>query len=78
MRFSTPSIPSALLFRQEQYGWTQRQMAKRLGIEESHYNEILKGKRRLPFAAACRAYKIGIPASVLLALKNQRAIEAKS
>lgn len=76
MRFRIPSIPSALAFRQEQYGWTQRVMAKKLGLQNSHYNEILKGKRTLPFRAACRAYKLGVPASVLLALKNCRAVSA--
>ena len=72
LRFRTPSIPSALAFRQEQYGWTQAQMAKKLGIQASHYSEILSGKRKLPYEAACRAFRIGVPATVLLALKNQR------
>jgi antitoxin component HigA of HigAB toxin-antitoxin module len=74
MRFAIPSIPSALAFRQEQYGWTQRQMADKLGLQNSHYNEILKGKRKLPFEAACRAFKLGVPAKVLLALKNRRMV----
>lgn len=72
--FRVPSIPSALKFRQEQYGWTQRKMAKKLGLQNSHYNEILKGKRALPYAAACRAYRLGVPAIVLLTLKNRRSI----
>lgn len=75
-RFRVPSIPSALAFRQEQYGWTQRTMAKKLGLQNSHYNEILKGKRQLPYAAACRAYRLGVPATVLLSLKNRRSIGA--
>lgn len=74
MRFRIPSIPDALAFRQEQYGWTQRKMAEKLGLQNSHYNEILKGKRKLPYEAACRAYKIGVPASVLLALKNRHSV----
>lgn len=73
--FDLPSIPSALAFRQEQYGWTQAQMAKKLGLQNSHYNEILKGKRMLPYKAACLAYKIGVPATVLLSLKNQRRVK---
>lgn len=75
-RFRTPSIPSALAFRQEQYGWTQAKMAKKLGLQNSHYNEILKGKRKLPYTAACRAYRLGVPATVLLSLKNRRSIGA--
>lgn len=74
--FALSSIPSALEFRREAYGWTQTRMAKALGLQRSHYSEIISGKRRLSFRAACRAYKIGVPAAVLLALKNCRAVSA--
>lgn len=72
-RFSLPTIAGALEFRRENYGWTQAVMAKKLGIEPSHYSEIVNGKRKLPYIAACRAFRIGIPAKVLLAVKNHRA-----
>lgn len=60
------NIPSALEFRRDQYGLSQQEMADILGIEASHYSEIIHGKRELPKAAMCRAYDIGVPASVLL------------
>lgn len=61
-----PSIPSALQFRAEQMGWTSSQMAKRLGMQRSHFGEVLNGHRRLPLGATRKAYAIGVPASVLL------------
>jgi transcriptional regulator with XRE-family HTH domain len=76
MRFAIPSIPSALAFRQEAYGWTQAKMAEKLGLQTSHYSEILSGKRKLPYEAACRAFRLGVPAKVLLALKNRRTVAA--
>jgi len=72
VRFATPTIPSALLFRQEEYGWNQAKMARKLGMQTSHYSEVLSGKRRLPYLAACRAFKLGVPAKVLLSITNQR------
>lgn len=77
MKFRTPTISSALAFRQEAYGWTQARMAKALGMTSGHYNEVLKGKRKLPYAAACRAWKIGVPHTVLLDPKNQRAVASQ-
>lgn len=65
-----PSVSEALEFRQREYGWTQRRMAKALGIGHGHYNEVLQGKRALPYAAACRAYGVGVPANILLNLKS--------
>jgi len=70
----TPSVSEALEFRQVEYGWSQRRMAKALGICGSHYNEILQGKRSLPYSAACRAYDIGVPAEILL---NSKSIKPK-
>lgn len=75
MKFKTPTIPSALEFRRHEYGWSQRRMAKALGIQGSHYNEVVKGKRSLPYRAACLAYKIGIPASVLLAVRGDAGVQ---
>ena len=73
--FSIPSIASALEFRREAYGWTATKMAKKLGLQKSHYSEIVHGKRGLPFKAACRAFHIGVPANVLLALKNSKKVQ---
>jgi len=61
-----PSIIEATKFRQEQYGYTQLQMAKALGMTQSHYSEFLSGKIRMPLNARIKACKIGIPAKVLL------------
>jgi transcriptional regulator with XRE-family HTH domain len=69
-------IPQALAYIQKQNAWTQREMAIKLGIQPSHYNEILKGKRMLPFKAACEAYALGVPASVLLQVNNRRTDQA--
>lgn len=65
-----PSVSEALEFRQREYGWSQRRMAKELGIGPGHYNEVLQGKRGLPYHAACRAYQVGVPADVLLNLAS--------
>ena len=64
--FGLPTIPSALEFRREAYEWTATKMADKLGLEKSHYSEIIHGKRKLPFKAARKAYKLGVPAEVLL------------
>jgi transcriptional regulator with XRE-family HTH domain len=61
-----PSVKVAVEFRREQYGWTQAKMALKLGMQKSHYSEFIKGKRKLPFSAIKKAYKLGVPAQVLL------------
>lgn len=65
-RKNIPTIPDALEFRREQYGWTQKFMAEEIGISASHYSEVVSGKRKLSYHAACCAHAIGVPASVLL------------
>ena len=64
--FKLPTIPDALEFRREAYGWTAKQMAEALGIWNTHYSEIVNGKRRLGVMARCKAFEIGVPAEVLL------------
>lgn len=59
-------IADALEFRRDQYGLTQREFAAILGLQNSHYSEIISGKRRLTLGATKRAFAIGIPANVLL------------
>lgn len=61
-----PSIPAALQFRAEQMGWTSSQMAKRLGMQRSHFGEVLNGLRTLPLSATKKAFALGVPASILL------------
>lgn len=61
-----PSVVEAIEFRRHQYGWSKSKMAKALGLRPSHYSEILAYRRRLPINATKKAYKIGIPAKVLL------------
>lgn len=74
--FRLPTVPSALRYRQEEYGWNQSQMADKLGLARSHYSDILLGKRILPYKAACRAYELGVPAAVLLSLENRIRVAA--
>ena len=59
-------IVDALEFRRDQYGLTQREFAAILGLQNSHYSEIINGKRRLTLGATKRAFAIGVPADVLL------------
>lgn len=64
------SVSEAIEFRQREFGWTQARMAKALGLSTGHYSELMRGKRRLPYRAACLAYKLGVPATILLNLKS--------
>lgn len=61
-----PTICEALRFRIEQYGWTDRRFAAEIGMNQSHFSEVMSGKRRLPLNARIKAHKLGVPASVLL------------
>lgn len=61
------TIADALAFRRDQYGLTQGEFAKVLGMQVSHYSEVENGLRPLPIKAARRAYRVGVPAEVLLA-----------
>lgn len=60
------SISSALEFRREQYGLSEREFAYILGLQASHYNEIVHGHRELTKKAMRRAFAIGVPAEILL------------
>jgi len=60
------SIKDALEFRRDQYGLTRSEFGALLGMNKSHYSEVLTGKRRLPIGAVKRAYAIGVPADALL------------
>lgn len=60
------TISSALEFRREQYGLSEREFAYVLGLQPSHYNEIVNGRRDITKKAMRRAFAIGVPAEVLL------------
>jgi hypothetical protein len=60
------TIGSALEFRREAYGLSADEFAFILGLQRSHYNELVHGKREMSKKAMRRAFAIGIPAAVLL------------
>lgn len=62
---SLPTVVEAVEFRREQYGFTQKEMAKVLGWGQSHYSEFVNGKLTMPKRVMARAYEIGVPASCL-------------
>lgn len=61
-----PTVVDALRFRAEQMNYTDQRMAKELGMQPSHYSEVLKGKRGLSIKATKKAFALGVPAEVLL------------
>ncbi len=69
---SLPSIIGAIKFRQEQYGYTQTEMARELHMAQSHYSSFLSGKRRLPYSAMRHAYRIGVPPDVLFQVETEK------
>ena len=68
MKIKLPKLKDAVEFRRDQYCWTETRMAKELHISLSHYSDFLHGRRELPFIAIKYAYKIGVPAKVVLQL----------
>ena len=60
------TLADALEFRRDQYGLNKGEFAALLGMQASHYGEIVRGKRGMPLRAIKRAYAIGVPADVLL------------
>lgn len=56
----------ALRFRIEQYGWSDAKFARAIGMQRSHFSEVMTGKKRLPINAIRKAVELGIPAKVLL------------
>lgn len=61
-----PPPIDALKFRIEQYGWTQGEFAKKIGMSKTHFSEVMRGKRRLPLTAIRKCVKLGVPAAVIL------------
>lgn len=60
------TLAESLEFRRDQYGLSRGEFAALLGLQRSHYSEIVNGKRGMPLGAIKRAYAIGVPADVLL------------
>lgn len=63
---TVPPITTSLRAVACNCGYNQTQMAKRLGLMQSHYSEVLSGKIELPKNAMRKAYRLGVPAEVLL------------
>lgn len=63
---SIPSPIEALRFRIDQYGWSDARFARVIGMQPSHFSEIMTGKRRMPLGAIRAAVKLGVPAGVLI------------
>lgn len=64
------TITEALEFRRDAYGLSAAEFAFVLGIERSHYNEIIRGKRSIPKTVLRRAFAVGVPAALLLQPEN--------
>lgn len=60
------SLVDALKFSADQYDLRQGEFGALLGLNASHYSEVIAGKRRLSLAATKRAYALGVPAVALL------------
>ncbi len=65
MKDMPPPI-EAIRFRIEQYGWPDYRFAEAIGMQRSHFSEMMKGKRRMPLNAIRKAVELGVPAKVLL------------
>ncbi len=72
------SVGSALEFRREAYGLSADEFAFVLGLQRSHYNEIVNGRRDMSKAAMRRAFAVGVPAAVLLQPVRREATRPRS
>jgi antitoxin component HigA of HigAB toxin-antitoxin module len=66
MKEHLPSIVDALKFRMDRYGHSQAQACRVMKIPHSHFNEVLKRKRKPTFSQIRKFYQYGIPPKVLL------------
>lgn len=58
-------------------GITQKEFAKKLGIQASHLSEVLNGKRALSTVLAVKIEEtIGLPAKLLLSAQTQYDLES--
>lgn len=61
----------------EERGITQKDFAKRLGVQASHLSEVLNGKRALTTDLAVKIEgAIGLPAKILLSAQTQYELES--
>lgn len=60
------SAAEALEFRRDQYGLSRKEFCDVLSIGESHYSEIINGKRSVPMSLARKANAIGVPLKSLV------------
>lgn len=74
MKYKLPSVIDAVEFRRDQYGLTQKQWAKVVGISQSHYSEFAHGKRGLTLSQAAKCYEFGVPADCLFQCKPNKAL----
>lgn len=65
------SVGDALEIRRKEHGLNRRNFSLLLGLQESHYSEVVNGKKRLSLNATKRAYAIGVPAAILLQQTEQ-------
>lgn len=61
-----PDPIEAIKFRMEQYGHSQTEAAKIIGVTRSRLNEILHRKRKLSLVQIRRLEKYGVPLEVLV------------
>ena len=64
----TPTVTAAeaLEFRRDQYGLDRKDFCYILSISQSHYSEIINGKRSAPISLIRRANAIGVPLESLV------------
>ena len=74
MKCKLPSIIDAVEFRRDQYGLTQRQWAKVIGLSQSHYSEFIHGKRGITLDQAAKCFEFGVPAECLFQCKPDKAL----
>ena len=48
------------------HGLSKRDMAKEMGVSQSHYSDIINKRRQVPLGARIRLYNQGMPAYLLL------------
>lgn len=72
-----PPINEAIKFRMEQYGHTQTQTAKILGIPRGRMSELVSGKRTPSLKVSAKLFEYGIPPSVLFQTRAWKYLEDK-
>ncbi|MEM7697191.1 MAG: hypothetical protein AAF236_02165 [Verrucomicrobiota bacterium] len=64
------TLADALEIAREAYGLRGYQFAKLLGMPKTRYSEVVNGSRGLTKSAMIKAFRVGIPASVILSDQN--------